>query len=117
MITFYGYDRCSTCRKAKKALDGWNVEYRDIDITEKPPTKKVLRALLASGDYRLADLFNRSGVQYRELNMKEKLKAMSDAEAIELLAGNGRLCKRPIVTDGSKHSVGFKEDVFRAAWK
>ena len=117
MLTFYGYDRCGTCRKAKKALGSWGVDYRDVDITEKPPTKKVLRAVLASGDYSLGDLFNRSGVQYRELNMKEKLKGMSESEAIDLLAGNGRLCKRPIVTDGAKHTVGYKEDAFEAAWK
>lgn len=117
MITFYGYDRCSTCRKAKKALAAWGVDYRDVDITEHPPTKKVLRALLSSGDLKLGDLFNRSGVQYRELNMKEKLKGLSDADAIDLLASNGRLCKRPIVTDGSRHTVGFKEDGFRAVWK
>lgn len=117
MLTFYGYDRCSTCSKAKKALAAWKVEYRDIDITEKPPTKKLLRALLSSGQYSLGDLFNRSGVQYRELNMKQKLKAMSEAEAIDLLAGNGRLCKRPIVTDGARHTVGYKEDAFKTAWK
>jgi len=42
-----------------------------------------------SGDIR--KLFNTSGLQYRELNMKEKLPNMSSDDAIELLSGNGKL--------------------------
>ncbi len=30
--------------------------------------------------------------------------------------GNGRLCKRPIVTDGKVATVGFKEDDFAGKW-
>ena len=41
---------------------------------------------------------------------------MSEAEAIALLAANGKLIKRPIVTDGKQYTVGFKKDVFEAAW-
>lgn len=116
MITFYGYDRCSTCTKAKKALAELGVEFESVDITQKPPPKKLLEALLAGGEYKLADLFNRSGVQYRELNMKEKLKTLTQAEALELLAGNGKLCKRPIVTDGQRHTVGYKPGSFETTW-
>jgi arsenate reductase-like glutaredoxin family protein len=32
------------------------------------------------------------------------------------LAENGRLCKRPIVTDGTRHTVGFDEPVFKESW-
>ena len=35
---------------------------------------------------------------------------------LELLASNGRLIKRPIVTDGHKVTVGFKEDEFEDVW-
>jgi len=117
VIQFFGYDRCSTCRKARKQLAAWGVEARDIDITESPPSKKLLRSLLADGGYRIADLFNKSGQQYRELGMKDRVKALSEAEAIDLLAGNGRLCKRPIVSDGRRHTVGFDAERFAATWK
>ncbi len=41
---------------------------------------------------------------------------MTEKEILNLLAGNGRLIKRPIVTDGSAASVGFQEASFLATW-
>lgn len=42
-IKFYGYNKCGTCRKAKKVLEGTGVKFQDIDITETPPPKTVLK--------------------------------------------------------------------------
>lgn len=41
---------------------------------------------------------------------------MSREEQISLLSSNGRLIKRPIVTDGNKVTVGFKEETFEGTW-
>jgi arsenate reductase len=117
VIRFYGYDRCGTCRKAKQQLAKWGLEYRDVDITESPPPKRLLRALLDDAGYRIGDLFNRSGQQYRELGMKERMKQLSEAELLELLAANGRLCKRPVVSDGTRHTVGFDPERFARIWR
>ncbi len=116
MLDFYGYDKCGTCRKAKKWLDEKGVEYKSIPIVEKPPSQALLKKILASGEYELKHLFNTSGELYRQLKIKDKLGSMSQAEAIKLLAENGKLCKRPIVTDGKRFTVGFKPDVFEKAW-
>jgi arsenate reductase len=43
--------------------------------------------------------------------------SLSDSEIFDLLAGNGRLIKRPLVTNGKKASVGFDEKVFGALWR
>jgi len=116
MIKFYGYDKCSTCRKAKKHLDAAGVEYESIDITQHPPSKTLLTALIKSGEYDLKDLFNKSGQLYREMDLKTKLATMSEADAIELLSKNGKLVKRPIVTGGKKQTVGYDEAKFRKVW-
>lgn len=114
-IEFYGYKRCDTCRKAEKALQAADQAYHFTDITVQAPPRELLSLALKSG-LRLADLFNRSGVQYRELNMKEKLKAMSEDEALDLLAQEGRLCKRPLVTDGKRVTVGYRVGDFESVW-
>ncbi|MOA42533.1 ArsC family protein [compost metagenome] len=41
---------------------------------------------------------------------------LSEQEKLELLASHGMLNKRPIVTDGVKVTVGFKEDQYAEAW-
>lgn len=115
MMKLYGYMKCGTCRKAIKWLDAKGLSYDFIDITQQPPRQAELKKALAAG-YELKELFNKSGGQYRELNMKYKLPLMSQAEALKLLAGNGYLVKRPICLDGSTVTVGFKEDAFEEAW-
>lgn len=60
--------------------------------------------------------FNTSGVKYRELGIKDKLKTASDEELYEILASDGMLVKRPILTDGEKVLVGFKEKDWEEAF-
>jgi Spx/MgsR family transcriptional regulator len=113
-MTFYGYNKCGTCRKAKAFLDGLNLEYTNLDITETPPSKAVLkRAMKVKG---LRKLFNTSGVQYKELKIKDKIAVMTEAEAIDMLASNGRLIKRPIAVDGDRVTVGFDLEEYNAVW-
>ena len=55
-------------------------------------------------------LFNTSGQKYKELGLKDKINFISEDEAIKLLASDGMLIKRPIITDGFKVIIGFKEE-------
>jgi arsenate reductase len=113
-MKFYGYNKCGTCRKAKKFLEEQNITFTEFDITLNPPPKSILKsAMKAKG---MKKLFNTSGVQYKELNIKDKIKTMKESEAIDLLAGNGRLIKRPIAIDGDRITVGFNEEEYREVW-
>lgn len=116
MLTMYGYMKCGTCRKAIAWLDERGIEYTFIDITRKPPGKALLKKVLAAGGYELKHLYNTSGMQYRSLGITEMRRTMPEAQQLTLLAGNGYLIKRPIVTDGKRFTVGFKADVFEEAW-
>jgi len=110
-MKLYQYPKCSTCRKAIKFLNENDIAFDSINITELPPKKVELKAMLASYDGDIRKLFNTSGVQYRELNMKEKLPNMSAKEAIDLLSENGKLIKRPFLLNADRVGiVGFKEE-------
>lgn len=37
MIKLYQYNKCGTCRKAKKFLDERNIPYHEFDITPRQP--------------------------------------------------------------------------------
>ena len=43
----------------------------------------------------LKNFFNTSGLVYKEMKLKDKLPAMSEAEQIALLASDGKLIKAP----------------------
>ena len=45
---------------------------------------------------------------------KDKLPTLSEKDALDLLAQNGKLIKRPILTDGKSFVVGFDEAKIKA---
>lgn len=109
-ITLYHYPGCSTCRKARKWLDGRGVRYRAIDLVATPPSKKELARLWKASGLPLRKLFNTSGESYRAGGFKARLESMSDGEALDALAADGKLIKRPILDGGDYALVGFDED-------
>ena len=113
-MKFFSYNKCGTCRKAKKILDAYKVSYDEIDITETPPPKSILKKAIKSKG--IKKLFNTSGEQYKKLRIKDKIGDMTEVQAIELLSSNGRLVKRPIVVDGNRITVGFDEIEYKEVW-
>lgn len=116
-LTVYEYPSCSTCKKTKKWLDDQGISYESVHIVESTPSKEELATLHERSGLELKKFFNTSGKKYRELDMKERMKTASDDELLELLASEGMLIKRPIVTDGKDVTVGFKEDKYVQTWK
>lgn len=115
-VKVYEYAGCSTCRNALKYLDAKGVKYQRVPIVDQPPTTAELKKMLEfvkkdGGSFK--NLFNTSGVQYRELGISEKIKAgMTEDEALKLLAKNGKLIKRPFLLTSKGGAVGFKQDVW-----
>lgn len=55
------------------------------------------------------EIFQYERALYKEMNLKDKLPAMSEEEQLRLLATNGMLVKRPLVVGENIVLVGFKE--------
>ena len=116
MLTVYHYAKCSTCIKARKYLTALGHPLKEIDLITDPPPAKELTDLIAKSGRPYTDFLNRSGVQYREANMKDKVQQLPEGEIVRMLAANGRLIKRPIVTDGRRVTVGFDPKEFERVW-
>ena len=108
-LKIYTYANCGTCRKALQYLVAKGVECRVIPIREQPPSRTELQRMLRIYDGNIRKLFNTSGQDYQKLNLKERLPRLSVNEAIDLLATNGNLVKRPFVLTENDGRVGFKE--------
>ncbi len=115
-LTYYGYPKCGTCRKAKAWLETTGLDFQEINIAEAPPSEEELGKIIAASGLELKKFFNVSGTKYRELNLKDKLAQMSDQEKISLLSSDGMLIKRPLVFGDGKVTVGFKEEEFENVW-
>ena len=102
------YPKCTTCQKAKKWLDdkGLDVPVRDIKLEN--PSAEELREWWTASGLPLKRFFNTSGLQYKALDLKDKLPSMSEEEQIALLATDGMLVKRPILVGDGFVLTGFK---------
>lgn len=109
MIKIIEYPKCSTCKKAIKYLKENSVEFEDRDIKEHNPTIEELKEWHRISGLPLKKFFNTSGMKYKELGLKDKLKDMSEEEQYALLATNGMLVKRPVLVGDDWVLVGFKE--------
>lgn len=109
MYTFYEYPKCTTCRKAKAELNQLGLDFESIDIKQNPPSAEVLKALVVSSGLDLKKFFNTSGQSYRALGLKDKLADLSLDQAVDLLASDGMLIKRPIlIKDGKLLQIGYR---------
>ncbi len=109
---FFEYSACSSCRKARKALESKGIDFEAIPIVDRPPSAKDLAAYVKKSGLPLKKFLNTSGVLYREMKISEKWAGMSEAEAIELLAKHGKLIKRPLLVGGERVLVGFDEKAY-----
>ena len=91
------YRKCSTCMKALKWLDEHNISYEE------------LKEWYAKSGLPLKKFFNTSGMIYKEMGLKDKLKDMTEDEQLKLLATDGMLVKRPLVIGDDFVLTGFRE--------
>ena len=109
MLTFICYERCSTCKKAKKWLDDNKIECICRDIKTENPSYEELSAWYKASRLPLNKFFNTSGILYREMQLKDKIPTMNEDEILKLLSSDGMLVKRPILIGEDFVLTGFNE--------
>ena len=109
-MLFLEYPPCTTCKKAKKWLDDNGISYEGRHIKENNPTYEELKAWYEKSGLPLKKFFNTSGIQYRALELKDKLPAMTEEEQLQLLATDGMLVKRPLIVTETVVLTGFKAE-------
>lgn len=108
-MKFICYKKCSTCQKAKKWLEEKGIVFEERPIKEENPTAEELKKWHEMSGLPLKKFFNTSGLVYKSMNLKDKLKDMTQEEQYELLATDGMLVKRPLLVGDDFVLVGFKE--------
>ena len=107
-MLFIWYPNCTTCQKARKWLEENRIPFEERHIKANNPTADEIKAWFKRSGLPLKRFFNTSGLQYKALQLKDKLPTMSEDEQIELLASDGMLVKRPLLIDEDHVFVGFK---------
>ena len=103
------YRKCSTCQKALKWLDAHGISFEERAMVEEHPTYEELKEWYEKSGMPLKKFFNTRGNLYKQMNLKDKLKDMSEEEQLKLLATDGMLVKRPLVVGTDFVLTGFRE--------
>ncbi len=106
---FIHYPKCSTCKNALKVLEEGGMTPIKRDIVMDTPSSQELKNIIEKSGLEFKKFFNTSGMVYREMGLKDKVKDMTLDEAVELLSSNGMLIKRPILVTDNKVLVGVKK--------
>ena len=111
-IIFYGYPKCSTCRKASNWLEQKGIEYQFIDIIEKPPSVKYLECAHKQYSLDIKKVFNTRSKSFKCLELD--FLDISKEKIIKILSSDGKLIKRPFLVFEEKTIIlGFNESEYQ----
>ncbi len=111
-VTLYGLKTCDTCRKARKWLDRFDVDYEFVDYRAVPVPAATLKDWAAqAGGWE--KLINKSSTTWRNL-LPQRKNPGSDPEWTLLIKEHPALVRRPVVQqDDGSISVGFSDNGFK----
>ncbi len=97
---------CDTCRKVKKTLDTWDIEYTSREMNSEPLDEADLEAIIETRPVK--PFLNTRNQVYRDLKLAQNTPERD--EAIRLMAETNNLLKRPILMTGNERVVGNRLD-------
>ncbi|MCR6643238.1 MAG: ArsC family reductase [Terricaulis sp.] len=113
-VTLHGIKACDTMKKARAWLDAQGVAYRFHDYKAEGVEKAMLERWARAVGWEV--LLNRAGTTFRALPDAEK-HDLNEKKAIALMLKQPSMIKRPVLEQGAKIIVGFKPEIYAAAFK
>jgi arsenate reductase len=102
---------CSTCRNARSFLrDELHAELDERDYAKRPFSLAELQELFAGLEPR--DYLNPKSPAFKALDLKGKV--LTPQQALELMASDSNLIKRPLVMAGDTVIAGFDRERLRS---
>ncbi|MFZ6045030.1 ArsC family reductase [Pseudomonas sp. CR3202] len=113
-ITLYGIKACDTMKKARTWLEEQGVAYSFHDYKASAIDRASLEKWCAEHGWET--VLNRAGTTFRKLDDAQKADLDQD-KAIALMLAQPSMIKRPVLDLGGRTLVGFKPDLYAAAFK
>jgi arsenate reductase (glutaredoxin) len=111
---FFWKSTCTTCRDARSFLrNDLGIELDERDYAKNPLSAAELKALFGDAGLDPRDFLNPRSPAYKQMKLADK--RLTATEAIELMARDLNLIKRPLMIAGKNVVAGFDRDRLRAA--
>jgi arsenate reductase len=109
VTTLYGIRNCDTMKKARSWLDGHAVRYEFHDYKVAGIDRARLERWCRQVGWET--LLNRAGTTFRKLAENQK-SPLDEQRALDLMAQQPSLIKRPVLESGARLLVGFKPEQY-----
>ena len=113
ITTLYGIPNCDTVKKARVWLDQHGVAFDFHDYKKAGIDRAHLESWVAAHGWET--VLNRAGTTFRALPPEAKADLNAD-KAINLMLAQPSMIKRPVLDLGDRTLVGFKPDLYEAAF-
>jgi arsenate reductase len=112
-VTIYGIKACDTMKKARTWLEAHQIAYRFHDYKVAGIDNATLEAWAAKIGWEV--LLNRAGTTFRKLPDASKTD-LDVKKAVALMTAQPSMIKRPVLDIGGALTVGFKSEIYAAAF-
>src|ERR1700761_1901642 len=112
--TLYGIPNCDTVKKARDWLGQHGVAYDFHDYKKASVDRAALEQWV--GEHGWEVVLNRAGTTFRALPEADKT-GLDAGKAIALMLAQPSMIKRPVLDTGDGLLVGFRPDVYAAAFR
>ncbi len=112
-ITLYGIKACDTMKKARTWLDEQGVSYSFHDYKASAIDAASLEKWCDEHGWQI--ILNRAGTTFRKLDEAQKAD-LDQTKAIALMLAQPSMIKRPVLDLGEHTLVGFKPELYAAAF-
>ncbi|MEC9245465.1 ArsC family reductase [Nitratireductor rhodophyticola] len=109
----YGIKNCDTMKKARAWLEAHDIAYAFHDYRAAGIERARLEAWVEEVGWE--KLLNRAGTTFRNLSDADKAD-MDAGKAVRLMEEQPAMIKRPVLDLGDRRLVGFKPEIYEAAF-
>lgn len=111
MIKIYTISSCTSCKKAKTWLNDHKLAYKEQNIGKEPLTREEILDILSKTESGVESIISAKNRYVKALDFD--VEDLSLNQVIDLILENPRILKSPILIDGKRLQVGYKEDDIR----
>ena len=112
-ITMYGIKNCDTIKKARNWLESQGIAYTFHDYKASGIDAATVRQWVDEHGWEI--VLNRAGTTFRALPEADK-QGIDAEKAVALMVANPSMIKRPVLDLQDRRLIGFKPDIYAAAF-
>jgi len=111
-IVIYTTPSCSSCRKAKRWLDEYDVDYVEKNLFTHSLTEAEINKMLENTENGFDDIISTRSNIFKEHNLDIEDMQIDDLK--KFISENPSVLKRPIILGDNKIQIGYNEEEIRA---